>query len=216
MSFDRLAAHYRWMEFVLAGEKLQRCRTAFLDQVPVPRTILLLGEGHGRCLVECVRRFPKARITCVDASERMLSVARRRLVRHHPDARSVKFLCVDALDGVQSDERFDLMVTHFFLDCFRPEQLERIIPQLTSVASPQADWLIADFQNATARLPRIRTRLLLWMMYTFFRVVVRLPAKELVAPDAFLVAAGFQLKQRLEAEWGLLHSDWWQRLSPGP
>src|SRR5439155_22241467 len=34
MSFDTLAPHYRWMEFILAGKKLQRCRTAFLDEIP--------------------------------------------------------------------------------------------------------------------------------------------------------------------------------------
>ena len=27
MSFDRLAPHYTWMEAVLAGPRLQRCRT---------------------------------------------------------------------------------------------------------------------------------------------------------------------------------------------
>ena len=30
-SFDLLAPHYRWMEFVLAGRKLQECRTVFLQ-----------------------------------------------------------------------------------------------------------------------------------------------------------------------------------------
>src|SRR5947207_3033135 len=53
MSFDLLAPHYRWMEFLLAGEKLHRGRTAFLDLIPPPEKILLAGEGHGRCLVEC-------------------------------------------------------------------------------------------------------------------------------------------------------------------
>src|SRR5712671_6722984 len=56
VNFDVLARHYRWMELVLAGEKLQRCRTAFLGEIPAARNILLLGEGHGRCLVECCRR----------------------------------------------------------------------------------------------------------------------------------------------------------------
>ena len=46
MSFDLLAPHYRWMEFILAGEKLQRCRTAFLDELPAARNILLVGEEN--------------------------------------------------------------------------------------------------------------------------------------------------------------------------
>src|ERR1044071_8046631 len=84
MSFDALAPHYRWMEFMLAGEKLQRCRTAFLNEIRGAWNILLLGEGPGRCLLECVRRFANARITCVDASGPMLTQARRRLEGQRP------------------------------------------------------------------------------------------------------------------------------------
>src|ERR1041385_77794 len=50
MSFDALAPHYLWMEWLLAGRKLQRCRTAFLDEARAARDILLLGEGNGRFL----------------------------------------------------------------------------------------------------------------------------------------------------------------------
>ena len=51
MSFDVLAPHYRWMELVCAGEKLQGCRTAQLAHVLAARHILILGEGNGRFLV---------------------------------------------------------------------------------------------------------------------------------------------------------------------
>lgn len=81
MGFDPLAPHYRWMEFVLAGNKLQRCRTAFLSRANQARNILLMGEGNGRFLIECRRRLKQARITCVDNSGCMLESARERLVR---------------------------------------------------------------------------------------------------------------------------------------
>jgi ubiquinone/menaquinone biosynthesis C-methylase UbiE len=203
MGFDTLAPHYRWMEFVLAGEKLQRCRTAFLDEIKAARNILLLGEGHGRCLVECCRRFPGARIVCVDASERMLVQARKL------DAPQVEFIHADILNWSPSGKSFDLIATNFFLDCFRPEQLEHVIAQVAAAATPRANWLLADFQTPPAGLRRIRSRLILWAMYAFFRVLTRLPASKLTAPDAALGRAGFRLHRRIEAEWGLLHSDWW-------
>jgi ubiquinone/menaquinone biosynthesis C-methylase UbiE len=211
MSFNILAPHYRWMEFMLAGEKLQRCRTAFLDEIPGTRNILLLGEGHGRCLVECCRRFPNARITCVDASERMLAEARRRLTRRNRGAVRVKFIQADVLNWMSTDETYDLIVTNFFLDCFRPDQLERIIPRFAACATSDANWLIADFQAPSAGLQRIGGRLILWTMYAFFRTMTRLPAHKLTAPDSFLKRAGFILHRRTETEWGLLHSDWWMR-----
>lgn len=211
MSFDILAPHYRWMEFILAGEKLQRCRTAFLDEIPGARNILLLGEGHGRCLIECCRRFPNARITCVDASERMLAEARRRLTRHNPGVARVKFIQADVLDWMSTDETYDLTVMNFFLDCFRADQLEQIIPRFAACATPHANWLIADFQTPSSGLQRIRSRLILWTMYAFFRRMTNLPTNKLTAPSSFLKHAGFALHRRSETEWGLLHSDWWRR-----
>lgn len=211
MSFDILAPHYRWMECVLAGEKLQRCRTAFLGRVTAARKVLILGEGPGRFLVECRRRLPCARIACVDASERMLAQARRRLPGCRPDANHVTFIHADALEWTPTGGGYDLIVTNFFLDCFRPDQLERMISRLARAAAPDANWLIADFKMPPAGLRRVRGRLILWAMYAFFRAMTRLPARELTAPDSFLERAGFYLHQRVESEWGLLHSDWWRR-----
>jgi len=211
MSFDALAPHYRWMEFILAGEKLQRCRTAFLDQVSQARNILIVGEGHGRCLVECCRIFQDAQIACVDASESMLFQARRRCAGRGLNANRVEFIQADALKWTPVSSGWDLIITNFFLDCFEAEQLERLISRLAAAAAPAANWLIADFQMAPAGWKRARSRLILWAMYVFFRVMTRLPAERLVAPDGFLERSGFALRQRAETEWGLLHSDWWER-----
>jgi ubiquinone/menaquinone biosynthesis C-methylase UbiE len=211
MSFDVLAPHYRWMEFLLAGDKLQRSRIAFLHQIPTPRKILLLGEGHGRCLVECRKGFPHARITCLDASNQMLTQARRTLSRSGLNADNVEFLYADILTTPQICPPPDLIVTNFFLDCFRADQLEQIISQLASTAAPKATWLIADFQTAASGCKRIRSRLILWTMFAFFRTVTRLPAKRLTPPDPYLERAGFTLLRRKETEWDLLRSDWWSR-----
>ena len=77
MSFDTLAPHYRWMEHVLAGQKLQRCRTAHLANISAPKHALLMGEGNGRFLTEFVKRFPQSKAVCVDASEKMLASAKQ-------------------------------------------------------------------------------------------------------------------------------------------
>ena len=211
MSFDVLAPHYRWMEFLLAGDKLQRCRTAFLDDIPEARNILLLGEGHGRCLVECCRRWARARLTCVDASAGMLVQARRRLGRCLVEAPRVEFIRADILHWAPNSVPYDLIVTNFFLDCFRADQLEQIISRLAGAAAMDAHWLIADFQMPRSGLKRVRSRLILCVMYSFFRVVTRLPARKLTRPDPFLERGGFSLLHRTESEWGLLHSDWWRR-----
>jgi ubiquinone/menaquinone biosynthesis C-methylase UbiE len=211
MSFDALAPHYRWMEFVLAGEKLQRCRTAFLDRISPPENILILGEGNGRFLVECRRKWSKARIVCADASERMLALANERIEQCGLDASGIEFLRADVLEWSPMKKAFDLVVTHFFLDCFRPEQLQQIIDKLAFAARPNASWTLADFQIPLVGLQKWRARLILKTMYLFFRVVTRLPARRLTSPDSYLTSNEFFLRERRVSEWGLLHSDLWQR-----
>jgi ubiquinone/menaquinone biosynthesis C-methylase UbiE len=210
MSFDNLAPYYRWMEFIFAGGKMHRCRTALLDQIPQPKNILLLGEGHGRSLVECCRRFADAQITCVDASEPMLAQARRQLARHNLKTSRVEFIHADILNWLPSVKTYDLIVTNFFLDCFTPEQLEQMIPRIAGSSARNGNWLVSDFQMPSTGLQRIRSRLIIWMLYVFFRLTTRLAAHELIKPDSLLEKAGFTLHHRIENEWGLLHSDWWQ------
>ena len=210
MSFDLLAPHYRWLEFVLAGEKLQRCRTAFLAEASDANNVLILGEGNGRFLLECVRKLRPAGIVCVDASARMLQLARERL-SGEAAAGAVEFVHADALGWQPPRGAFDLIVTHFFLDCFRAQDLQQFLPRLAGAARPNAHWLLADFQIPERGWRRRRAALIHQLMYLFFRAVTRLPAPRLTVPDPMLAAAGFVLRQRRVSEWGLLRSDLWQR-----
>jgi SAM-dependent methyltransferase len=211
MSFDRLAPYYEWMESICAGDRMQRCRTRFLDEIASAQDILLLGEGHGRSLVECARRFPEARITCVDASIGMLAQAQRQLAGSSSTNCRVQFIHADVLNWEPPAQAYGLIVTNYFLDCFRADQLQVIVPKITAASMPNADWLISDFQVAPIGWKRIRSRLILWSLYVFFRTATRLPATKLIAPDPFLEQTGFRLHRRVEYEWNLLQSDWWKR-----
>ena len=206
MSFDRLAPFYRAMEFFTAGGKLQRCRMAFLGEIPVPRKILLAGEGHGRFLPECVRRFPEAEIVMVDISARMLEIARSKV-----DSGRVKFVHSDFLEWDGPCGEFDLIVTNFFLDCFSEDQLATVVSKLGKSATPEAQWLLADFEIAPTPLAGLRSRVILAMLYAFFRIVTGLKARSLVAPNEYLEKSGFTLHRRLTHDWGLLKSEWWRR-----
>jgi len=206
MSFDRLAPFYRSMEIFAAGGKLQRCRMAFLDEIPVPKKILLAGEGHGRFLPECVRRFPQTEIVMVDISAGMLEIARSKVESDH-----VKFIHADFLEWDGPQGEFDLIVTNFFLDCFTADQLALVISKLGRCATPDAQWLLADFEIATTPLAGLRGRLIVGMLYTFFRLVAALKASALVPPERDLEKAGFSLHRRQTHDWGLLKSEWWCR-----
>jgi SAM-dependent methyltransferase len=211
MNFDALAPHYRWMEWLLAGGKLQRCRTAFLAQLEHARHVLLLGEGNGRFLsaFRGINRF--AQITVVDASAGMLRQAQRRVAAAAGEANPIEYIRADILAWPLPPRSFDLIVTHFFLDCFRPDQLESLVPRLASAARADAHWFLADFRVPPRGLARWRARWILAAMYCFFRTTTRLPARSLTPIDPLLERNGFQLQQRRSSEWGLLHADLWRR-----
>ena len=213
MSFDALAPHYRWMEWLLAGGKLQRCRTAFLAETQPAGSVLLLGEGNGRFLKEFLEVNRQAEILVVDSSRRMLREAQRRTPQHRDAeaAAKITYICTDVLEWAPPHQGFDLLVTNFFLDCFRPDQLEVLIPRLAAAARPDAHWVVADFCLPEQTLARWRAQWILAAMYGFFRLVTRLPARSLTPVDGLLAANGFQLQKRRRSEWGLLHSDLWRK-----
>lgn len=211
MSFDRLAPVYRALERVLAGDKLQRCRLAHLSQTRHARNALLLGEGHGRFIIPLLYANPSVRVTCVDASAKMLVQTKRAIKRAGLDTARVEFVCTDIFDWRPTTHGFDLISTNFFLDCFRADQLAVLLPKLASLATPDACWLVADFCTPGQVLARLRAQAILWSMYRFFRVMTRLPATRLTDCTGLLQQQGFKLTDRETFDWGLLRADCWQR-----
>jgi len=209
MSFDLLAPHYRWMEALCAAGQLQRCRTALLAELAAPQRVLVYGEGNGRFLVELLRRFPAAQMTVVEASAVMIDLARARLRRAGLAHSHVEFIHADALTWQPPVSAYDLIVTCFFLDCFREDQLQQLVPTIASAAAGGAQWLHADFQIAPAGLRRVCSRVIVGILYAFFRRVTRLPAHELVDVAPYLSAAGFTRCARREFVLSLVFCDLW-------
>ncbi len=212
--FDVLAPHYTWMEKLLAGPRLQRCRTTWLDGVADRRNILVAGLGHGPVLRELLARSPHAHVTCVDASAGMLAAAEKRAYRAGLDMPRLTFVHAVLPDWQPPAGRYDAIVTNFFLDCFGGDELRAVIGVLAGASAPGARWVVADFAVPPRGLARWRARLVHALMYAFFRVVTGLGAVRLTAPDKLLAAQGFALAGRRTSEWGLLQADLWVRPDP--
>jgi len=217
MSFDILAPHYTWMECIIAGRRLQRARVAHLDALQHCERLLIAGVGHGHFLRATTIRFPRLEILGVDASEGMLAHARiqSRFVSH-PERLHFRAATLPALPPAIGS--FDAFATHFFLDCFPPDELSDVIASLASVALPKAVWLVSDFSIPPRGWRRHRARAIHAAMYAFFRPVTRIRARRVTPPDSYLVREGFTLTARRTFDGGLVQSDLWSRVtsaSPG-
>lgn len=213
MNFDLLAPHYRWMEAVFAGGRLQRCRTALLGAISPPRKVLIYGEGNGRFLCELLRRFPDAQVTVVEASSVMIQLARERLRDTGFARAAVTFVQADAKDWSPPVASFDFLVTCFFLDCFKEDELNLLLLQIASAATSDARWLVADFQIAGDHVWCWRNRMIVRFLYAFFRWATHLSGRALIDPTPSLHAAGFVRVERFEMSHRLLFSELWSRES---
>jgi SAM-dependent methyltransferase len=207
VSFDAIAPWYRTLETIAFGNALQRARVACLNEIVPPRRALIVGEGNGRFLHELIRAYPHVEVDCVDASERMLALTRERI---GPNA-GIRFLQDDITSWTPASDQYDLIVTHFVLDCFSEDQLARIIEKLSNAATADASWLLADFCISGQAVSRLRARAWLALMYRFFRIVARIDARQLVDPSRFLRFAGFTLEGEHFFRRGIVKSEAWRR-----
>jgi ubiquinone/menaquinone biosynthesis C-methylase UbiE len=213
VSFDALAPWYRTLEWLAFGDDLQRCRVACLGDIASPRRALIVGEGDGRFLCELLRLHLGVEVDYLDESHAMLQLARKRIERELPDrAGCVRFLHEDITSWTAPEHCYDLLVTHFVLDCFPEAALTGIIKKLARAAADDANWLLADFCVPPDGMARLRARAWLAAMYWFFRVTARIPASELVDPTPFLRAEGFGLARQYLFRKGILKSELWRGL----
>ena len=145
VNFDRIARPYRWLEYLTFGPWLARCRSAQLVHLTGARHVLLLGDGDGRFLARLLAGHPTLTADVVDSSHSMLRILDRRVRRSGQQAR--QRICLHHADALQWNptRRYDLIVSHFFLDCFFPGQLEQLLDRLLPYALPGARWVISEF-----------------------------------------------------------------------
>ena len=187
--FDRVAWCYDALAALAFGPALQRAQRAALVELPAGAPhVLILGGGAGWVLAEVLRQRPRATVLYLEASPNMLARAQARLHRTWPLAGPQ----VEFRHGTQAAlgpmETFDVLVTFFVLDCIAAGDIGGALHRLRQAQRPGAPWLLADFRPAT----RGWRRMLLRMMYAFFRLTTGLRAREMPNLRLLLGALGLR------------------------
>jgi hypothetical protein len=112
-------------------------------------------------------------------------------------------------DPPQGD--YDLVVTHFFLDCFADSEVFTLANRLAAWTAPEAQWIVSDFQQAPGWLGRLWTGATIRALYAAFRLATDLQVSRLPSYADAVAAAGFCLQRRELAVGGLLRSSLWRR-----
>ena len=168
------------------GRALERRRFEFLPDMASAQRVLILGEGDGRFLQAAAKRRAGA----------------DQVSFHHADARSWP---------PPIDVSYDLVITHFFLDCFDDEDLETLVPRLVVACSGECRWIVSEFRQPVRGMAAWRARLWIGGLYRLFGLVTDLSVRTLPNYGAILEKNGFERTKAVVTEAGLLTSEVWER-----
>jgi hypothetical protein len=208
--FDRVARMYRAMEFLSFGPLLERCRFFHLPQLRQARRALVFGDGDGRFLTRLVSENREIRVDAVDASPVMLGLLNGRVAQAQAQSR-VTTTCADARDYQPRSLGYDLVATHFFLDCLTPAETAALLASTRPHLAPNAQWLVSEF--AVPRQGRIRaglSRAVISALYAAFRLLTGLTVRAIPPWRSLLAQAGFACVSSHASLGGLLVSELWQ------
>jgi len=205
-NFNRLARVYRLLEWFTFGPFLWRCRCAFLGEMQNQRAALVIGDGDGRFTARLLDQNPCIRIDAVDASDSML----RQLKQHAGrNASRVQAHCADARKLCLEPRAFDLILTHFFLDCLTTVEVETMAIGLRQSVSPDATWVVSEFAIPGNRYGRLVAEPLVTALYLAFGLLAGLTTRRLPEHRQALARAGFALAKQRQWLGGLLVSELW-------
>jgi SAM-dependent methyltransferase len=168
---------------------------------------LVLGDGDGRFLARLLHQNSTLHADAVDTSAAMLRLlqtrcqsAQSRLQTHQADA-----LTFAARPPATP---YDLVVTHFFLDCLRQSEVEALAARVAPHLAPDALWLVSDFRIPTDLL-QLPAKALVRSLYVAFRMLTGLRVTSLPNHERALARAGLSCIARHRSLGGVLTTELW-------
>ncbi len=205
-NFNRLAGAYFWMEKFTFGNLLWKCRCVHLDSARSCKTALILGDGDGRFTAQLLKLNPHVRIDAVDNSSAMLGALLRRT---GPNRDRVRTHLADARSFIPPLPTYDLVATHFFLDCLTTHEVYALATRLQRCLLPSSTWIISDFAVPNSRFGSTIALPLVTALYLAFALLTQTRVFRLPDHRCALASAGFAPRSTALFLSGLLFSEVW-------
>lgn len=182
--YNKIARFYDWLSRLVYGKSLIRSQRCLLSLIPAGSSVLVVGGGTG-WILEDISKLPQPGIsvTYVEQSASMMRLAKKREIGNL----RVDFDCqpFETYGGMQ---KFDCLFTAYFLDNFSSVQLPSIFQKLSGLLKEGGIWLYADFVDQKKGGP-VWQKLLLKLMYLFFRICCGIEATKLADPGPLFATA---------------------------
>ncbi|MFP5236469.1 MAG: class I SAM-dependent methyltransferase [Acidobacteriota bacterium] len=194
------------------GPWLGWCRTAFLPKTAQSSHALTFGDGDGRFTAQLLALNPHICIEAIDGSPAMLARLEKNAGANRLRVRTV---VADARTWKpHAGESFDLVYTHFFLDCLSDAEVCELVRRVARSLPPGAMWLVSEFAVPASGPGRFIGHPLVALLYRAFGLLTGLSVRRLPDHHAALVNAGFSLGAQRKWLLGVLVSECWTRQDP--
>lgn len=176
-NFDRIAPYYDTLAGWVFGDQIRKSQTAFLHLIPKDGNVLVLGGGTGWVLNEIMLQCQPRQIVYIEPSGEMIRLAQKSIQQADLPPTSVTFI-QGTIAKLDSDDRFDCLITPFVLDLFDAPELEEVCIQLQDSLRIGGYWVFADFHIPNNWIGPF-ARLLIRLMYAFFRLTSQVKTRQL-------------------------------------
>ena len=162
-NYNNAAWFYDSLSRVVYGKALVQAQSYLLPYIPPQASVLIVGGGTGWILEQIALVHPSGlQITYVEIAPNMIELSRKRNVGNN----QITFI-TDAVENVTTLSGFDVILTPFLFDNFKPSTLTTVFEHLHSMLKPKGLWFNTDFQLTGKWWQNV----LLKSMLLFFRIL---------------------------------------------
>ena len=195
-NYNLIAPFYDLLSRIVFGRTLVQAQVCLLKFVPRGSRVLIVGGGTGWILEELAEVHPQGlTVTYIERSARMISRSKKRSVGQN----EVTFVSDSIENFTAPAAKYNIIITPFFFDNFKQEKAEIIFNQLHESLANGGLWLFADFY-LNKKSTKSSQKMLLKMMYLFFRISCHIEASHL-PETASLFSANNYREIFKEARW---------------
>jgi len=174
-NYDHAASFYDRLAQLIFGSTIRKSQFSLLHYNFSNSKIIIVGGGTGAILEELGKlKTDPLTITFIEISEKMLRKAKKKNAGCH----KVKYIHSD-VEHFTTNDSFDIIITPFLFDNFTADKAKQVFNHLNAMLDREGIWLFTDFY-ISSETP-LWQRLLLKLMYRFFKILARVEANQL--PD---------------------------------
>lgn len=188
-NYDSIASIYDFTSRLVFGGAIVKAQVCMMQYIPPHSRILIVGGGTGWILEKIAAQHTEGlEIDYVESSVQMVSLSEKRDYKRN----DVNFIQLP-IEAYDIAGLYDIIITPFIFDNFKKDKLELVFHKLDAALKSNGLWLYADFVYDKRKTP-FWQKLLLKVMYFFFRITTGIETRELISMDSYFAPYHIEFK----------------------